>query len=83
VKNTSRSTLLVLAAMTLLIGACNSGQKSQDSASPLKADAVPIISSDNAEYDWGEVKEGEVVEHIFKVQNKGEGLLEIKKATGS
>ncbi len=79
----ARSTFLVLATMALLIGACNSGQKSQDSASPTQAPAVPVISSENAEHDWGAVKEGEVVEHIFKVQNKGEGLLEIKKATGS
>jgi hypothetical protein len=83
VNKKAKSTFLVLAAMALLIGACNSGQKSQDSASPLKAEAIPVIASENAEYDWGEVKEGEVVEHIFKVQNKGEGLLEIKKATGS
>jgi hypothetical protein len=87
VNKKARSTFLVLATMALLIGACNNGQKSQDSASPAKAQAVPVISpvisSENAEYDWGKVEEGEIVEHIFKVQNKGEGLLEIKKATSS
>ncbi len=79
----ARSTCLVLAAMALLLSACSSGKKSQDSAAPVKTEAVPMIASDNGEYDWGKVKEGEVVEHIFKVQNKGNGLLEIKKATGS
>ena len=30
-------------------------------------------------FDFKEVKEGEVIEHTFRVLNQGEGILEIKK----
>jgi hypothetical protein len=83
VKDVSRNTLLVLAAVALLIGACNNGQKSTESTSPEKTEGVPVIAADNVYYNWGKVKEGKVVEHIFKFVNEGNSILEIKKATGS
>jgi len=35
------------------------------------------------EYDWGEVEQGEVVTHLFKVRNEGQEVLHIKNVRGS
>lgn len=34
-------------------------------------------------YDFGEIEEGTVVEHVFKFKNSGNAALEIKKVKGS
>jgi hypothetical protein len=43
-----------------------------------KAQGVPIIEIDEPTYDFKEVSQGETVEHVFKVRNKGTAPLEIK-----
>jgi hypothetical protein len=42
------------------------------------AAAVPIIELNMPTYDFGEVFEGEVVRHHFRVFNRGAAALEIK-----
>ena len=44
-----------------------------------KEDAAPVIEVDQATYDFKEVSQGEIVKHDFRVFNRGEGSLEIKK----
>ena len=37
----------------------------------------PVVKVDNREFDFGEVKEGQSLEHTFKIFNKGDQELEI------
>ncbi len=67
-----------IAAM-LLVGACSSSKENKTSV----GGGVPVIGADMINYEFGEVEEGTKVEHVFTIQNKGDGVLEIKKATGS
>ncbi len=39
----------------------------------------PSITFSSYEYDFGKVKEGRIVAHIFKFKNNGKGTLIIKK----
>ena len=67
-----------IAAM-LLLGACSNPRESKAPT----GSGTPVISADVINYEFGQVDEGTKVEHVFKIQNKGDGVLEIKKATGS
>lgn len=76
-----------LVAMTL--ASCRSAtdriKTSDDAASGTEAmmDALPTISFMEEFHDFGEVREGEVVEHTFTFTNEGEGPLIISNAQGS
>jgi len=48
---------------------------------PPKGDG-PTIHFEETEYRFGNVREGEVVEHTFAVENRGKALLVIKELTG-
>lgn len=41
---------------------------------------LPVIQFDNVEYDFGNVKAGEIVEHTYVVKNTGEAPLIIQDA---
>lgn len=48
------------------------------------ADApAPVIAFDESTFDFGAVKEGPPVKHLFKVRNKGNAPLEIKHVSAS
>ena len=40
---------------------------------------VPIIEVENPTYDFGQVNQGAIVKHDFRVFNRGSAPLEIKK----
>jgi hypothetical protein len=46
------------------------------------AQAQPVIACDKPEHDFGKVAQGQDVEHIFKIKNKGKGVLKIERARG-
>ena len=46
------------------------------------AQAQPVITCDKPEHDFGKVAQGEEAEHVFKIKNKGKGVLKIEKARG-
>ncbi|MBN2034672.1 MAG: DUF1573 domain-containing protein [Deltaproteobacteria bacterium] len=46
------------------------------SAEPLKG---PQMNLKEKHHDFNEVKEGEVIEHSFTVENQGDQILEIQK----
>ena len=46
------------------------------------AQAQPVIACDKPEHDFGKVAQGGEVEHIFKIKNKGKGVLKIERARG-
>ena len=43
------------------------------------AESVPVIEVEQPTYDFKQVSQGEVVKHDFRVSNRGEASLEIKK----
>ena len=46
---------------------------------PAEKDKVPVIEVDTTTYEFGQVSQGEVVTHDFKVFNRGDAVLEIKQ----
>ncbi len=42
----------------------------------------PVISCRQPEFHVGTIQQGELVKHIFTIQNKGEGTLSIKRVSG-
>ena len=48
-------------------------------ANVAKDQGKPILSLNEQVFEVAEVKEGDVIEHAFKVINKGDQPLEIKK----
>jgi len=46
-------------------------------------DALPVIEFEEEFHDFGEVQEGDVVEHTFVFTNEGDGPLIISNAEGS
>ena len=50
---------------------------------PLDSNQLARITYEQPEYDFGEVKEGDIVEHTFKFTNTGDVPLTILKARSS
>jgi hypothetical protein len=48
------------------------------SSSPAQSPSVPFVVLPERSFDFKEVEEGKVVEHAFKVLNKGNQVLEIR-----
>jgi len=44
--------------------------------------AQPEIACDKPVYDFGKTAQGGEVEHMFKIKNKGKGVLKIERARG-
>jgi len=44
---------------------------------------APKIVTQQPVYDFGRVEQDNNVEHVFKIQNKGTGVLQIDRAAGS
>ena len=66
-------TLSCLTAVALLLAA---------GAAFSPAQAQPQISCAKPVHDFGKVAQGEEVEHIFKIKNKGKEVLKIERARG-
>lgn len=79
--------LLLIAACIACACACGGkGQEGQDAGREqpaAKADAKPKIAAAESAFDFGKVKQGVEVEHIFKIRNEGDAELKIEKARGS
>jgi hypothetical protein len=43
---------------------------------------APVIACNGADYDFGSVSQGDVVQHVFVMKNKGKGVLNIQRARG-
>jgi hypothetical protein len=85
----TRSTIGVLLALALcvaLVSACSGKGKEKKDAEPTgeaAADATPKIVAAAGSFDFGKVKQGVDVEHVFKIRNEGAAELKIEKARGS
>ncbi len=71
--------------LLIFLTACNSGQgtKTADKSGLLPEGGVAEISFREYEHDFGKIKEGEKVAHIFAFENKGPGNLVINSASTS
>ena len=49
-----------------------------DKEVPVADKEVPVIEVENANYEFGQVTQGEVVKYDFRVFNRGKAPLEIK-----
>jgi hypothetical protein len=58
-------------------------ERSQNVEPVTQNEAAPKISAVEPLFDFGEVRQGEKVEHVFQIQNTGMADLLITKATGS
>lgn len=65
----SSLTLFIMLAAVILIKPCYGAEDVPE----------PVIELKNDTYHFGQVKEGEIVTHDFKLFNRGETVLEIKK----
>lgn len=78
--------------MTLLFMGCSKVRDVNPEKDPKVIDASgkahhlngppPVITCDEAEYDFGTVTQGEDAKHIFVIKNKGKGVLKIDRARG-
>ena len=89
----SRQTLLPAALLVLALAGCNGASPSTDQAPAREtapseaapadpsadANAVPVIASDEATFDFGSVAPSESVTHVFKLVNRGTADLHIEK----
>ena len=58
-------------------------EQSQNVEPATQNEAAPKISSDEPLFDFGEVRQGEKVEHVFQIRNTGAADLVVTKATAS
>jgi hypothetical protein len=72
---------LTLAFATLLAGGAMAQQpaKTQTSAPQEQAKAGPAITFDTAEHNFGDIKQGDIVEHTFTFTNTGTQPLIIER----
>ena len=84
-----KRTFFMSSLVAITLASCSSAtdriKSTDDSASGTEAmmDALPTIAFAEEFHDFGEVQEGEVVEHTFTFTNEGEGPLIISNAQGS
>ncbi|GIV39012.1 MAG: hypothetical protein KatS3mg033_0812 [Thermonema sp.] len=56
-------------------------ESAANQATEESTEGVPVIAFEETEYDFGTIKEGDVVEHVFKFKNTGNAPLKIQNAT--
>ncbi|MPR35722.1 DUF1573 domain-containing protein [Cytophagaceae bacterium SJW1-29] len=65
-----------------LLGAC--GEKKDKNSTAGLQEKIPVLAmQDSTTYQFGEIKEGEIVEHAFKFKNGGQFPLIINNVTAS
>lgn len=82
-----KRTLFIASLAAITLASCSSatdrikpiGEASTNSM----LDALPVINFEEEFHDFGEVQEGDVVEHTFVFTNEGDGPLIISNAQGS
>lgn len=82
-----KRTLFIASLAAITLASCSSatdrikpiGEASTNSL----LDALPVINFEEEFHDFGEVQEGDVVEHTFVFTNEGDGPLIISNAQGS
>lgn len=68
--------------VSLLVTACGE-KKGKDGTADLQEKIPVLVLLDSATYQFGEIKEGDIVEHSFKFKNGGQFPLIINNVTAS
>jgi hypothetical protein len=80
----------IVALVFVILSACNGKKETAEStdstASAKKEIAIdpensPVITFEESEFDFGDLKQGDEVKHIFKFKNTGKSNLIIETAT--
>jgi len=67
----------------VLLASCKCGDEGAPAAvTPAETGNPKIVAVESA-FDFGKVKQGEEVTHVFKIRNAGTAELKIEKARGS
>lgn len=74
-------------ALALVFAGCGgkkekTEQETAEAGSQLQA-STPRVQAENEFYDWGSVRQGEKVEHLFTLKNAGGAVLNIEKIKAS
>ncbi len=81
-KNKPVQILMFLIALGALLGACDE-KKDKSSTTDLQ-EKIPVMAMlDSTIYQFGEIKEGDIVEHAFRFKNGGRFPLIINNVTAS
>ncbi len=78
-------TMIMIAATAMIWISCQkpSSEEAPKATVEKKETLNPKIVVAKADFDFGKVKQGTEVEHVYKIQNKGKADLIIEKAKGS
>ncbi len=78
-----RAFIIVLTGLCLLVlcvaGSVSAEKQKVADVNKSVGKKVPKISFNELHHDFGRVKQGSTVEHVFTFRNIGEGVLKIKK----
>lgn len=78
--------LILFSACLFLVTSCGEGkpkQKLEDLIPSKYMNAPTIIAFEEVEFDFGNIKQGDVVKHVFKFKNAGKNDLIIVNGFGS
>ncbi|MCP4676928.1 MAG: DUF1573 domain-containing protein [Deltaproteobacteria bacterium] len=75
--------MVVASAMMSLSCQSRSDEEAPKAVAEQKKTLSPKIVVAKSDFDFGKVKQGTDVEHVYKIQNKGKADLIIEKAKGS
>jgi hypothetical protein len=79
--------VILLASFALMMTSCSSATDRIESSTEIEnetmMEVLPEIVFEEEFYDFGEINEGLVAEHVFSFKNEGEGPLIISNAQGS
>ena len=77
-------TLALAVVVALATSGCDDAKSNQGAATASQgAKSSPKISAPAPKHNFGKVKQGKDVEHVFKLRNQGGAPLLIQKAKGS
>ena len=74
---------VLAACLAVAAGAALAACKGAEKPAEAKKAGAPKIVAVEATFDFGKVKQGDPVEHVFKIKNTGTAELKIDKARGS
>ena len=72
-----KMTLLVSLLFALALSASVFGQDKTEKTDKADAKGAPKLAVDNLKYEFGKVKEGDEITHVFKIKNEGTAELVI------
>lgn len=78
-----KSILVSLALATLLLTGCDNRKMAQQAQAAVTETSPKIEFAEKGVYNFGDITEGDTVEHVFKFTNAGDSPLVINNITAS